>query len=225
MNPTLAVHQLLDLAHTLAADLFDGVQAPWAVLPLLAEYIRQRGPSLSPARYEQAGPELWIARDASVAASASIGGPAIIDAGAEIRHCAFIRGSAVIGRGAVVGNATEVKNALLFDGAQVPHYNYIGDSVLGYLAHMGAGAITSNVKSDKSPVSVQGGGMRIETGLRKFGAVLGDRAEVGCNAVLCPGTVIGRDSIVYPTVCVRGALPAWHILKDANTAVSRRREG
>lgn len=218
----LLTQELLDTTRTLAASLFDGVRYPWEALPALADYIRALGPGLDADAYEQVAPDVWIARDARVAASASISGPCIIDHGAEIRHCAFIRGSALVGRGAVVGNATELKNALLFDRVQVPHYNYVGDSVLGYCAHMGAGAITSNVKSDKSPVTIRDGAKLVETAMKKFGAILGDHAEIGCNSVLCPGTVIGRGSIVYPTSCVRGVVPQGHIYKKSDAVVPMR---
>ena len=171
------------------------------------------GETLPEEKYERREGNIWIARSAKVFPSAYIGGPAIIDEEAEIRHCAFIRGSAIVGKGAVVGNSTELKNVILFNKVQVPHYNYVGDSILGYKAHMGAGSITSNVKSDKTLVVVRAGEETYETGLKKFGAMLGDQVEVGCNSVLNPGTVIGKDSNVYPTSMVRGFIPANSIYK------------
>lgn len=219
MTDDISVNSLLDLSKTIACDLFGGVKLPWEVLPRISEFILKLGPSLDKNIFEQRGDNIWIARSAKIAPTAYLNGPLIIDENAEIRHCAFIRGSAVIGKGAVIGNSTEVKNAVIFDKAQVPHYNYIGDSVLGYMAHMGAGAVTSNLKSDKSLISVSVGGERLQTGLKKFGAVLGDRADVGCNSVLCPGTVIGTGSRVYPLSMVRGFVPPNHIFKDKNNII------
>lgn len=221
-HEALTVKALLDTSHTLAADLLAGVQYPWEILPRLRSYIEAMGSQLPRAEYVEEAPGVWIARDAIVAGSVSIAGPCIIGHEAEIRHCAFIRGSVLVGKCAVVGNSTELKNALLFDEVQVPHYNYVGDSVLGFRSHMGAGAITSNVKSDKGLVTVVHGDARIETGLKKFGAVLGDDVEIGCNSVLCPGAVIGRGSIVYPLSRVRGSVPQEHIFKDEHTVVARR---
>lgn len=219
MTDDISVNSLLDLSKTIACDLFGGVKLPWEVLPRISEFILKLGPSLDKNIFEQRGDNIWIARSAKIAPTAYLNGPLIIDENAEIRHCAFIRGSAVIGKGAVIGNSTEVKNAVIFDKAQVPHYNYIGDSVLGHMAHMGAGAVTSNLKSDKSLISVSVGVERLQTGLKKFGAVLGDRADVGCNSVLCPGTVIGTDSRVYPLSMVRGFVPPNHIFKDKNNII------
>lgn len=218
----ITVQHLLDVSHTIAAPLFEGITHPWEVLPGIAAFIWKLGPVLDPALYDNPREGVWIAKDAEVAPSAYIAGPCIIDLGTEIRHCAFIRGSAVIGKGCVVGNSTEVKNAVLFDRVQVPHFNYVGDSVLGYRAHMGAGSITSNVKGDHSPVEVVLEGRRIATGLKKFGAILGDHAEIGCNAVLNPGVIIGRGSSVYPTVNVRGVVPANSIVKQAGVVVEKR---
>lgn len=218
----ITVQHLLDVSHTVAAPLFEGITHPWEVLPGIAAFIWKLGPVLDPALYDTPREGVWIAKDAEVASSASIAGPCVIDLGAEIRHCAFIRGSAVIGKGCVVGNSTEVKNAVLFDRVQVPHFNYVGDSVLGYRAHMGAGSITSNVKGDHSLVEVVLEGRRIATGLKKFGAILGDHAEIGCNAVLNPGVIIGRGSNVYPTVNVRGVVPANSIVKQAGVVVEKR---
>lgn len=202
-----------DLSHTLAAPLLQGTHYPWEALAGIKELILQLGPTLPPEEYEQLSEQVWAARSARIAPTACINGPCIIGPQTEIRHCAFIRGSALIGSGAVVGNSTELKNVILFDGVQVPHYNYVGDSILGYKSHMGAGSITSNVKSDKTLVCVHSGNLRFETGLKKMGAVLADFVEVGCNSVLNPGTVIGTHSIVYPLSRVRGYIPAEHIFK------------
>ena len=206
--------------HSVAAPLLARFTYPWEVLPEITEFIRSLGKTLSEQEYDRVGEDVWIAKTAKVAASASIHGPCIICADAEVRHCAFIRGSAIVGAGAVVGNSTELKNCILFDGVQVPHYNYVGDSVLGYKSHMGAGAITSNVKSDKSPVIVkpavgyEGDFRPIPTGRKKCGAMLGDFVEVGCNSVLNPGTVIGPQSHIYPLSSVRGAVPDHAIFKS-----------
>ena len=212
---------LLDLSHTIAAPLFEGKEYPWEVLDDIKSFILALGPTLPGEEYEQVSEGVWIARDALIFPSAYIGGPCIIDHGAEVRHCAFIRGSAIVGKNCVVGNSVEVKNAVLFDNVQTPHYNYVGDSVLGYKAHMGAGSVTSNVKSDKTPVVVKNGEERVETGRKKFGAILGDGVEVGCNSVLNPGTVVGRMSNIYPTSCVRGMVPAMSIWKDKDNIVSK----
>ena len=212
---------LLDLDHTAAAPLFAGVRFPWEVLPKIKEFILSLGPTHDPEVYECREGNVWIAKSAKVAPSAFIGGPAIIGEGTEIRHCAFIRGSALVGRDCVVGNSTELKNVILFDNVQVPHYNYVGDSVLGYRSHMGAGSITSNVKSDKGLVAVNFDGQKIETGMKKFGAILGDRVEVGCSSVLNPGTVIGRDSNIYPLSSVRGVVPAESIFKKQGEIVKK----
>ena len=212
---------LLDLSHTIAAPLFEGKEYPWEVLDDIKSFILALGPTLPGEEYEQVSEGVWIARDALIFPSAYIGGPCIIDHGAEVRHCAFIRGSAIVGKNCVVGNSVEVKNAVLFDNVQTPHYNYVGDSVLGYKAHMGAVSVTSNVKSDKTPVVVKNGEERVETGRKKFGAILGDGVEVGCNSVLNPGTVVGRMSNIYPTSCVRGMVPAMSIWKDKDNIVSK----
>lgn len=204
---------LYTLEETIAKDIFEGATYPWEVLSKIKEFIVALGESLPEDKYERREGNIWVARNATVFPSAYIGGPAIIDEEAEIRHCAFIRGSAIVGRGAVVGNSTELKNVILFNKVQVPHYNYVGDSILGYKAHMGAGSITSNVKSDKTLVVVRAGEETYETGLKKFGAMLGDNVEVGCNSVLNPGTVIGRNSNVYPTSMVRGCIPPDSIYK------------
>lgn len=219
----IEIGNLLDLSATIAAKLFEGKRYPWEVLPELAAFIRALGASLPEAEYRRAGEAVWTARDALVAPTACLNGPLIVDRGAEIRHCAFVRGSAIVGKGAVVGNSTELKNCVLFDGAQAPHFNYVGDAVLGARAHLGAGAVTSNVRSDKRDVVVHAGA-DIPTGLRKLGAMVGDRAEIGCNAVLNPGTVVGRDAIVYPASCARGVIPENHIFKGAGAIVARREE-
>ncbi|MBO6014563.1 MAG: UDP-N-acetylglucosamine pyrophosphorylase [Oscillospiraceae bacterium] len=217
----IKISELFDLSKTIAAELFTGKEYPWEILDDIKTFIMKLGPSLDPALYDHPKEGVWIAKDAKVFGSAYIGSPCIIDCGAEVRQCAFIRGSAIVGKNAVVGNSTELKNVVLFDNVQVPHYNYVGDSVLGYKAHMGAGSITSNVKSDKTLVVIKGEGIRIETGRKKVGAMLGDNVEVGCNSVLNPGTVIGRASSVYPTSCVRGVIPEGSIYKDSKNIVPR----
>lgn len=218
----LTVSNLYDLEHTRLRAWFEMVEFPWEVLDELSAHIRTVGKTLPPDRFERREEDVWIAKSATVAPSAHISGPCIIDEEADIRHGAFIRGGAVIGKGAVVGNSTELKNCVLFDGVQVPHYNYVGDSVLGYKAHLGAGAVTSNVKSDKTPVTVRSGNESVETGRKKCGAMVGDFAEVGCNSVLNPGTVLGRYAQVYPTSCVRGTVPSHHIYKDATHIIRKR---
>ncbi len=215
------IKELLDLNRTIAAKLFEGRTYPWEVLPEIKSFILTLGPTLPPEEYDHPSEGVWIAKDATVFPSAYIGSPCIIDHGAEIRHCAFIRGSAIVGKNAVVGNSVELKNVVLFDNVQTPHYNYVGDSVLGYKAHMGAGSITSNVKSDKTPVAVKIPGAPVETGMKKFGAILGDNVEVGCNSVLNPGTVVCRESNIYPTSCVRGVIPPRHIFKDKDNIVPK----
>ena len=215
------ISNLYNLDETIAKDLFTGVTYPWEVLPKIRAFILQLGSTLSEEEYEKVGEDVWIAKSAAVAPTAYIHGPAIIGKHAEVRHCAFIRGSAIVGEGAVVGNSTELKNVVLFNKVQVPHYNYVGDSILGYRAHMGAGSITSNVKSDKKPVVVKVGRARIETGLKKFGAMLGDEVEVGCGSVLNPGTVIGRHSNIYPLSSVREAVPENSIYKMRGEVVEK----
>lgn len=199
---------MFDLSRTITAPLFAEADYPWQILPMIADFIRTVGPTLPAQEYDCPAPEVWVAKTATVAPSASIQGPCIIGPGAQIRHCAFIRGKAVVGADAVVGNSTELKNCILFDGVQVPHFNYVGDSILGYKAHFGAGVITANVRGDRMPVVVRDGGAAIETGLKKFGAIVGDRAEVGCNSVLCPGSIIGEDAQIYPLSMVRGRVAA-----------------
>lgn len=211
----ITVKALFDLNETIAADIFAGVLYPWEVLPGIHDFIKKLGETLDPAVYEKRGEDIWVAKNARTAPTACLNGPLIIDEEAEIRHCAFIRGNAIVGKKAVVGNSTELKNVILFNGVQVPHYNYVGDSILGYKSHMGAGSITSNVKSDKTPVVIKGGSVRIETGFKKMGAMVGDYAEIGCNSVLNPGTVIGKNTNIYPLSMVRGIVPAGSILKGS----------
>ncbi len=213
MSISLKTADLLDLSKTIASDIFDGLTYPWEALPKIKDFILKLGASLPQDEYEKLGDDIWVSKTANVAPTAYLHGPLIICAGAEIRHCAFIRGSAIVGSGAVVGNSTELKNCIIFDGAQVPHYNYIGDSILGYKSHLGAGAITSNLKSDRSLVTIRVNGETISTGLKKFGAVVGDNVEVGCNSVLNPGSVICRASTVYPLSMVRGVVPEKSIYK------------
>lgn len=216
------VQQLLDLQHTLAAELFAGCIYPWEVLPHISEFLMRTGPLLSEKEYMHPSKDVWIHRTAKVYPSAYIAGPCIIGPGTEVRHCAFIRGSALIGADCVVGNSTEIKNSILFDHVQVPHYNYVGEAVLGYRSHMGAGSITSNVKSDKTLVIVHCEDGGIETGLKKFGAVLGDFVEIGCGSVLNPGSVIGRGTHVYPLSSVRSAVREHSIYKAEGEIVRQR---
>ena len=217
----ITIENLYDLKETIAADLFTEAEYPWEVLPRIHDFILELGKRLPEEIYEKRGEDIWVAKSAKVASTACLNGPLIIDEEAEVRHCAFVRGNAIVGKGAVVGNSTELKNVVLFNKVQVPHYNYVGDSVLGFKSHMGAGSITSNVKSDKTLVVVKNGEEKMETGLKKMGAMLGDHVEVGCNSVLNPGTVIGRNSNVYPTSCVRGVIPAGHIFKRPGEVVKK----
>ncbi len=212
---------LIDPEHTAAAEYLKNFKYPWEALAGLKDFISNLGKSLDKDKYNEVAPNVWVHITAKVAPTAYLGAPCIIGEETEVRHCAFIRGSALIGKGCVVGNSTELKNVILSDGVQVPHYNYVGDSILGFKAHMGAGSITSNVKSDKTPVTVKGDGVKIDTGLKKFGAVVGDLVEVGCNSVLNPGTVIGRNSTVYPLSCVRGVIPENSIFKTGGTVVKK----
>lgn len=216
------IKELLDLDKTIAAKLFEGKTYPWEALDGIKSFILELGETLSADEYDHPEEGVWIAKDAKIFPSAYIGAPCIIDHGAEVRHCAFIRGSAIVGKNAVVGNSTELKNVVLFDNVQVPHYNYVGDSILGYKAHMGAGSITSNVKSDKTLVTVHIPDAPIETGRKKFGAILGDNVEVGCNSVFNPGTVVGRCSNIYPVSCVRGVVPANSIYKAKDNIVAKK---
>ena len=214
---------LFDLSHTLAGDYLARFEYPWQALDGIKDLILALGPALGE-EYEERAPQVWVHRTASIAPTAFLGAPCIIGPGTEVRHCAFIRGSALVGAGCVVGNSAELKNVILFDSVQVPHYNYVGDSILGYKSHMGAGSITSNVKSDKTLVVVHNEGENIETGRKKFGAVLGDFVEVGCNSVLNPGTVIGKRSSVYPVSCVRGVVPPDSIYKTGGVVVPKGKE-
>ena len=218
----LLIKNMYDLNETIATELFEGLNYPWEALAKIGDFIKKLGPTLPADEYDQVGENVWIAKSAKVFPSAYINGPAIIGKEAEVRHCAFIRGNAIVGEGAVVGNSTELKNVVLFNKVQVPHYNYVGDSILGYKAHMGAGSITSNVKADKLLVKVHVDGEHIETGLKKFGAMLGDNVEVGCNAVLNPGTVIARESNVYPTSMVRGFVPERCIFKNTGEVIVKK---
>ena len=213
---------LYNLDETIAKELLESVTYPWEALPKIEEFIIKLGNTLDLSKYDKIEDNIWIAKTAKVAPTAYIKGPAIIGENAEIRHCAFIRGKAIVGEGAVVGNSTELKNVILFNKVQVPHYNYVGDSILGYKSHMGAGSITSNVKSDKKLVIVKNGNEQIETGLKKFGAMLGDEVEVGCGSILNPGSVIGKNSNIYPLSSVRGVIPEKSIYKNQNEIVEKR---
>jgi len=215
------ISNLYDLEQTIAKELFDGVTYPWEVLTKISDFIIKIGNTLDLEKYNKIGENVWVAKTASVAPTAYIKGPAIIGENAEIRHCAFIRGNAIVGEGAVVGNSTELKNVILFNKVQVPHYNYVGDSILGYKSHMGAGSITSNVKSDKKLVIVKDGDEKIETGLKKFGAMIGDEVEVGCGSILNPGTVIGKNTNIYPLSSVRGVVPEKSIYKRQGEIVNK----
>ncbi|MFG6330701.1 MAG: UDP-N-acetylglucosamine pyrophosphorylase [Lachnospiraceae bacterium] len=217
----ITVEDLFDLKETMAAELFAGLTYPWEALPKIGDFIRKLGATLDEAEYEKVGEDVWIARSAKVFPSAYIHGPAIIGKEAEVRHCAFIRGNALVGEGAVVGNSTELKNVVLFNKVQVPHYNYVGDSILGFRAHMGAGSITSNVKSDKKLVKVHTPEGDIETGIKKFGAMVGDGVEVGCGSILNPGTVVGRESNIYPLSSVRGVVPERSIYKKQGEVIEK----
>lgn len=217
----LTTGALLDLTHTLAGEYLAGFAYPWEALDGIKDLILTIGPSLDPEEYVEAAPQVWVHKTARVAPTAFLGAPCIIGPETEVRHCAFIRGSALVGAGCVTGNSVELKNVILFDGVQTPHYNYVGDSILGYKSHMGAGSITSNVKSDKTLVAVRDGETLLETGRKKFGAILGDHVEVGCNSVLNPGSVIGRGTSVYPLSSVRGAVPPGHIFKAPGCIVPR----
>ena len=218
----MTVKEMYTLDETIAKDIFEGVEYPWEVLPKISNFIMKLGATLSEEEYEKRGDNVWIAKSAKVAPTAFIGGPAIIGKDAEVRHCAFIRANAIVGEGAVVGNSTELKNVILFNKVQVPHYNYVGDSILGFKAHMGAGSITSNVKSDKKLVVVKTPEENIETGMKKFGAMLGDNVEVGCGTVLNPGSVVGKNTNIYPLSMVRGYVSANSIYKKQGEVVEKR---
>ena len=222
MSEQLETTALLSIDKTIARALFAGVRYPWETLDGIGSFILALGAILPEDEFDRVGEDVWIAKDANVYPTAFIKGPCIIDRGAEVRHCAFIRGNAIVGKSCVVGNSVELKNVVLFDNVQVPHFNYVGDSILGYRAHMGAGSITSNVKSDRTPVSVHDGGKSIETGRKKFGAILGDDVEIGCNSVLNPGTVVGRGSTVYPLSSVRGVVGQCVIYKNAGEIAEKR---
>ncbi len=217
----LKIQDLYDLTHSLAGNYLSGFDYPWEALKGIKELILTLGPQLD-AEYTEVSPTVWVHKTAVVAPTAYLGAPCIIGPNTEVRHCAFVRGSALVGANCVVGNSVELKNVILFDNVQVPHYNYVGDSILGYKSHMGAGSVTSNVKSDKTLVVVKNGSEQLPTGLKKFGAMLGDFVEVGCNSVLNPGTVIGRSSNVYPTSCVRGVVPANSIWKTGGVVVPKK---
>ena len=216
------IENLYNLEETIAKDIFIGCTYPWEALPKIEEFIIKLGRSLPKDEYEEISENVWVAKNAKVAPTAYIAGPTIIGKNAEVRHCAFIRGKAIVGEGAVVGNSTELKNVILFNKVQVPHYNYVGDSILGYKSHMGAGSITSNVKSDKKLVIVKGKDEKIETGPKKFGAMLGDNVEIGCGSILNPGSVIGRNTNIYPLSSVRGVVPENSIYKNKNEIVEKR---
>lgn len=215
------IANMYDLSQTIAGEYLAKFTYPWEALKGISDFIKKLGPTLDPEVYEKRGENIWVAKNATVAETACLNGPLIIDEEAEIRHCAFIRGSAIIGKGSVVGNSTEIKNDIIFDSVQVPHYNYVGDSILGYKSHMGAGSITSNVKSDKKLVVVKSPEGQIETGIKKFGAMLGDEVEVGCGTVLNPGSVVGSHSNIYPLSSVRGFVPANSIYKKQGEVVEK----
>ncbi|MDO4743016.1 MAG: UDP-N-acetylglucosamine pyrophosphorylase [bacterium] len=216
------VSQLFDTSKTIARQLFEDCEYPWHILDKLGKFIVELGNTLDPEVFYKKGENIWIAKDATVFDSAYINGPCIIDQGAEIRHCAFIRGNVIVGKSSVVGNSSEVKNSVIFDCVQAPHYNYVGDSVLGYKSHMGAGSITSNIKSDKTDIVIKTSDVEIATGMRKIGAMIGDRVEIGCGSVLNPGVVIGKDTNVYPLSCVRGYVAAGSIYKKAGEIVKKK---
>jgi len=216
----LKTHELFDFSHSLSGSYLQDFEYPWQALGGIGALIRSLGPALGE-DYQEISPEVWVHKSAVIAPTAFLGAPCIIGAGTEVRHCAFVRGSALVGENCVVGNSVELKNVILFDSVQVPHYNYVGDSILGYKAHMGAGSLTSNVKSDKTLVVVKNGSEQIPTGLKKFGAMLGDFVEVGCNSVLNPGTVVGRNSNIYPLSCVRGMVPQRSIWKTGGVIVPK----
>lgn len=218
----LSVKKLYDLDHTIAKSLFETITYPWEALPKIKDYILELGATLDESKFDKIADDIWVAKSAKIAPSASLNGPLIIDEDAEVRHCAFIRGSAIVGKNAVVGNSTELKNCVLFDNVQVPHYNYVGDSIYGYKSHTGAGVIASNLKSDKTLVTVMCDGEKVETNVKKFGAMIGDFVEVGCNSVMNPGTVIGRNSNVYPLSFVRGYVEENSIYKRLGEVVEKR---
>lgn len=218
---SIKISELYDLTHTAASDYLSQFTYPWEALKGISEFIIKLGGTLSSDEYDNPSENVWIHKTAKVFPSAYIGSPCIIGANTEVRHCAFIRGSALVGENCVVGNSVELKNVILFDNVQTPHYNYVGDSILGYKSHMGAGSITSNVKSDKTNVVIKSEGRQLETGIKKIGAMLGDFVEVGCNSVLNPGTIVGRNSNIYPTSCVRGVVPSESIYKTGGVIVKK----
>lgn len=215
------ISELYDLSHTAAASLLGGLTYPWEVLPHIGEFVRAYGKTLDPTEYREQSPEVFVHKTVKIASTATLCGPCVIGAGTEIRPGAYIRGSVLVGRDCVIGNSTELKNAILFDSVQVPHYNYVGDSVLGYLSHMGAGAIASNIRSDRKNIVIHGDDEQ-ESGLRKIGTMLGDRVEIGCNSVLCPGSIVGRDAVVYPLSRVRGIIPERTIYKGSGEPVPKK---
>ena len=218
----MKVNELYDLDKTIAKDVFDGCEYPWQVLSKIKEFTIALGGTLDKDKFDEISPNVWVAKSAKVAPTAFIAAPCIIDEESEVRHCAFIRGGVIVGKNCVVGNSTEMKNAIIFDNVQIPHFNYVGDSILGYKSHLGAGAVTSNVKSDKTLVTIKNGDEKIETGLKKFGAMVGDFTEVGCNSVLCPGSVIGRNCTIYPLSRVRGYLKENSIFKAEGNIVTKK---
>lgn len=221
MKDLFNVKNILTTKETIASDLFEGVDFPWEVLPKIKDFIIELGKLLPKDKFDQIDENIYVAKTAKIAKTACLNGPLIIDEHAEIRHCAYIRGSVIVGKCCVVGNSTEIKNAILFNNVQVPHYNYIGDSILGHRCHFGAGSITSNVKSDKSLVSVVHEGAKLDTGLKKFGAIVGDGVEIGCNSVLNPGCIIMKNSNIYPLSSVRGVVPQGSIFKAQNNIVKK----
>ena len=218
----MKINELFDLDKTIASEVFEGCEYPWQALSKIKEFTLALGKKLDKEKFDEISPDVWVSKSAKVAPTAFIAPPCIIDEGAEVRHCAFIRGGVIVGKNSVVGNSTEMKNAIIFDNVQIPHFNYVGDSILGYKSHLGAGAVTSNVKSDKTLVSIKNGDEKIETGLKKFGAMVGDYTEVGCNSVLCPGSVIGRNCTIYPLSRVRGYLKENSIFKAEGNIVTKK---
>ena len=218
----MKINELFDLDKTIASEVFEGCEYPWQALSKIKEFTLALGKKLDKEKFDEVSPDVWVSKSAKIAPTAFIASPCIIDEGAEVRHCAFIRGGVIVGKNSVVGNSTEMKNSIIFDNVQIPHFNYIGDSILGYKSHLGAGAVTSNVKSDKTLVSIKNGDEKVETGLKKFGAMVGDFTEVGCNSVLCPGTVIGRNCTIYPLSRVRGYLKENSIFKAEGNIVTKK---
>ena len=216
------ISNLYDLNETIAKEYLEQFTYPWEALKGISEFIKKLGPTLDPEKFEKRGEDIWVAKSAKVAPTACLNGPLIIDEEAEVRHCAFVRGSAIVGKGSVVGNSTELKNDIIFNSVQVPHYNYVGDSILGYKSHMGAGSITSNVKSDKTNVVIKNGEEKIETGRKKIGAILSSRVEVGCGTILNPGSVVGHDTNIYPLSMVRGCIAPNSIYKNAGEIAQKR---